>query len=189
MNPLRITMQTVIRLLALFTLCSGPLLADTFPSDGQVNFESPHVHPIDLTPDRSTLLAVNTAAHRLEVYDINGAQLDYRGHVAVGIDPVSVRARNNNEAWVVNHISDSVSVVDLNNMVVTATLNTDNEPADVVFAGTPQRAFVSCSEANRINVFNPANPNTSPSLMSISKGAIDPLRSRPRILKKASFRS
>lgn len=30
----------------------------------------------------------------------------------VGIDPVSVRFRTNNELWVVNHISDSVSVVD-----------------------------------------------------------------------------
>ena len=38
-----------------------------------VNWESPQSHPIDLTPDGRTLLAVNTADARLEVYDVSGA--------------------------------------------------------------------------------------------------------------------
>src|SRR5437879_1490996 len=36
-----------------------------------VNFESPPVHPVDMTPDGSTLLAVNTADDRLEVFTLS----------------------------------------------------------------------------------------------------------------------
>ncbi len=122
-----------------------------------VNFETPHVHPLDLTPDGSTLLAVNTAANTLMVFDITTGIPQQTDSILVGLNPVSVRARTNAEAWVVNHVSDTVSVVNLNSGTVVATLQTDNEPADVVFAGTPRRAFVSCSEANRINVFEPTN--------------------------------
>jgi YVTN family beta-propeller protein len=68
---------------------------------------------------------------------------------------------------VVNHLSDSVSVVDLAAGTVVATLATDDEPADVVFAGTPQRAFVSCSQANTVLVFDPANLSAAPVRVAI----------------------
>ena len=127
------------------------------PTEELVNFETPHVHPIDLTPDRRTLVAVNTAAHRLEVFNVAGGDPDHVKSIPVGLDPVSVRARTNNEVWVVNHLSDSISVVDLATGAVRETLLTENEPADVVFAGSPERAFVTASEANRVNVFDPNN--------------------------------
>ncbi|MDZ4773060.1 MAG: YncE family protein [Planctomycetota bacterium] len=127
-----------------------------------VNWENPHVHPLDLTPDGTKLVAVNTADARLEVFDTTGPRLVRLFDVAVGIDPVSVRARTNDEVWVVNHISDSVSIVKLSTRVVVATIKTDDEPADVVFAGTPQRAFVSCSQVNKIQVFDPANTQSAP---------------------------
>lgn len=136
------------------------------PLEGLINFETPHVHPIDITPDGNTLVSVNTAAHKLEVWSISGSSISPTASIPVGIDPISVRIRNNNEAWVVNHISDSVSIVDLNSQTVTRTLKTDNEPADVVFANN--RAFVSASEANNINVFNLNNLNAAPSDISIN---------------------
>ncbi len=142
--------------------------ADTSPTDGLVNYETPHVHPIDLTPDGQTLLAVNTAAHRLEVFDVTSGIPVLTTSIPVGIDPVSVRARSNTEAWVVNHISDSVSVVNLLTNAVVATLLTSNEPADVVFAGVPERAFVSCSEANLVEVFDPSNLTQPPQEIAIS---------------------
>lgn len=145
-----------------------PSMADTHPTEGLVNYETPHVHPIDLTPDGRTLLAVNTAAHRLEIYDVSGGSPVHRGFVPVGLDPVSVRARTSTEAWVVNQISDSVSIVSLEASTVVATLKTDNEPADVVFAGDPQRAFVSCADANTINVFDPAAPTSPPQKIAIA---------------------
>ncbi len=122
-----------------------------------VNWENAHVHPIDLTPDGNRLLAVNTADNRLEVFDASTATPTHIGSVPVGLDPVSVRAFGNEVAWVINHISDSVSIVNLNTLNVIATVDTDDEPADVVFVGEPRRAFVSCSQANVVQVFDLGN--------------------------------
>jgi YVTN family beta-propeller protein len=73
----------------------------------------------------------------------------------VGLDPVSVRFRELNELWVANYISDSISVIDLTSMRVVASLTTSNEPSDIVFAGSPTRAFVSCGQPNLVQVFSP----------------------------------
>lgn len=132
-----------------------------------VNFETPTVHPLDLTPDNTKLLAVNLADSRLEVFTLVAGLPVPAGSVPVGYDPVSVRARTNTEVWVVNHISDSISIVDLATMSVRATLNTDDEPCDVVFAGFPQRAFVSCSQANTVLVFDPASLATAPTRIAV----------------------
>ena len=127
-----------------------------------VNWESPHVHPLDLTPDHTRLLAVNTADDRLEVFDVRDGTPLLSASIPVGLDPVSVRARSDTEAWVVNHVSDSVSIVDLVSGRVVRTLDTADEPCDVVFAGSVERAFVSCSQANQILVFDPGNLAAAP---------------------------
>lgn len=153
------------RALAALTLACAmvkPALADDF-----TNWESPHVHPLELTPSGDRLLAVNTANNTLEVFAVSDRGLAHQHSIPTGLNPVSVRARNDNEAWVVNHISDSVSVVDLDAAVVTHTLNTDDEPADVVFAGN-SRAFVSCSQANTLQVFSTINPLQAPARIAIN---------------------
>ncbi|NOT02221.1 MAG: hypothetical protein HOP29_16555, partial [Phycisphaerales bacterium] len=129
-----------------------------FAGTGFVNWENPHVHPLDLTPDGSTLLAVNTADARLEVFDVTTGVPHHIASIPVGIDPVSVRARSNDEAWVVNHLSDTVSIVSLAGRNVVATLPTPDEPADVVFAGEPQRAFITCSQKNLVRVVDLTSP-------------------------------
>src|SRR5262249_14268556 len=70
-----------------------------------VNWESPHVHPLELTPDGARLLAVNTPDNCLEVFDVTSGAPVKIASIPVGLDPVSVRARTNTEAWVVSHIS------------------------------------------------------------------------------------
>ncbi|UXI69828.1 YncE family protein [Tahibacter amnicola] len=122
------------------------------------NWESPHVHPLDITPDGTHVLAVNTADQRLEIFTRNtDGQLQSTGAVAVGVEPVSVRVRSNAQAWVVNHLSDSISIVDISDARVVATLRTGDEPADVVFAGNPERAYVSLSQLNQVRIYDPAN--------------------------------
>ncbi|NOT31775.1 MAG: hypothetical protein HOP15_15120, partial [Planctomycetes bacterium] len=130
--------------------------------DEFVNWETPHVAPLAMTPDGTRLLAVNTPDNRLEVFDLSGGSPVHVGAISVGLDPVSVRARTNGEAWVVNHVSDSLSVVDLVGANVVRTLATDDEPCDVVFAGTPQRAFVTCSQASTLLVFDPGDLEQPP---------------------------
>ena len=63
-----------------------------------VNWESAHVHPLDITPDGTKLLAVNTANNSLEVYSASGASLTFLKTIPVGLDPETVRARTNTES-------------------------------------------------------------------------------------------
>src|SRR5690606_27469482 len=101
-----------------------------------------------------TLAAVNLPDNRVEIFDITTAVPQHRVSLFVGLDPVSVRFRNPDQLWVVNHISDSISVIDLNRSTITATIQTADSPQDLVFAGQPQRAYVSCSSVNQIQVFD-----------------------------------
>ena len=151
-------------------LVTGITLALAVPAHAQgtfVNWESPPVHPVDMTPDGTTLLVANTADDRLEIFTLGGPLPVWIASVPVGLDPVSVRARTNGEVWVVNRMSDSVSIVDLATRNVVATLFPGDEPADVVFAGAPQRAFVTVSELNQVNVYDPANRATPPTVIPI----------------------
>ena len=116
---------------AVTALCAGIAHAQL----NFVNFETPHVSPLAMTPDGLRLLAVNTADGYLEVFDLSSGSPIKTGSVAVGVDPVAVRANGNGEAWVVNHVSDSISIVDLASLRVVRTVFTKDEPCDVVFAG------------------------------------------------------
>jgi DNA-binding beta-propeller fold protein YncE/mono/diheme cytochrome c family protein len=144
--------------------------AGTAAGQSFINWESPHAHPLELTPGGTRLLAVNTADNRLEVYSVSGSGLTHEGSIPVGLDPVSVRALSDSTAWVVNHISDSVSVVDLDAGIVSDTITTGDEPADVVFVrgqfdGDPAedvRAFVSLSQENRLAVYDAEDPSAAP---------------------------
>jgi DNA-binding beta-propeller fold protein YncE len=127
-----------------------------------VNWESPHVSGLDMIPNGNVLLAVNTPDNRLEVFDLSSGTAVWSASIAVGLDPVSVRAFDDTTAWIVNHISDSISIVDLAAGNVQHTIRTLDEPADVVFAGDPLRAFVSCSQANTVMVFDPVDPALVP---------------------------
>jgi DNA-binding beta-propeller fold protein YncE len=127
--------------------------ADLARGQSFVNFESGHVRPLALSPDGALLFAVNTPDNRLAIYNVTAGGLTLATEVVVGLEPVAVATRENAlgraEAWVVNHLSDSVSVVEVDpaNIQlsrVTRTLLVGDEPRDVVIAGTTagDRAFV-----------------------------------------------
>src|SRR5436189_2245507 len=106
------------------------------------NFESALVHPIRVSSDGTLLFVANTADNRLEVYGLADPSNPMLLRVIpVGLEPVSVTPRTNDEIWVVNNLSDSVSIVSIAAGRVVATLPAKDEPADVIFAGSPQRAF------------------------------------------------
>jgi len=114
-------------------------------SEAFVAFESGHVRPLAMSPDNSRLFAVNTPDNRLEIFDIKTDGLSLSHSVPVGMEPVSVAARSDSEVWVVNHLSDSISVVDVaaDPPQVVKTLLVGDEPRDIVFAGPGgDRAFI-----------------------------------------------
>ena len=146
----------IVAVVCAFFLCAvGPSRA------AYVNFESPHVHPIDLTPSGARLLAVNTPDALLEVFTVAAdGSLSAQASIPVGLEPVTVVARTEAEAWVVNHLSDTVSIVDLDLGTVTRTLAVGDEPTDVAFASG--RAFVAVSNEDAVKFWSLADLTPPP---------------------------
>jgi DNA-binding beta-propeller fold protein YncE len=111
-----------------------------------LTFDTLQGRPIAISPDGTRLFAVDTPDNHLEIFDIDlDGDLVPAGSVPVGMEPTAVAARNDDEVWVVNFLSDSVSVVDVSDSVprVVRTLLVGDEPSDIVFAGpTNGRAFI-----------------------------------------------
>jgi YVTN family beta-propeller protein len=142
------------------------------PTANFVNFEARQTSPLRLSPGGKLLLAVNSADARLSVFEIDQSPPLLVDEIPVGIEPVSVNARTDDEAWVVNELSDSVSVVSISQGIVTDTIYVKDEPADVVFAGG--LAFISVSGNNEVRVFDATT--------HADKGTIPLLGQRPRAL-------
>ena len=138
------------------------------PATNYKNFEAPQVHPLALTPDGTRLLALDTPEQRLEVFQLNGAALTLTAEIPVGAEPTSIAVRNNDEAWVANWLSDSISVVNLNTANVTRTFDVGDEPTDIVFAGQQKElAFVCVSGLRQVKVFDPNAPDAAPQVITI----------------------
>ncbi len=143
--------QPVVLYGALAALCFG--LVSPAVAQSYVNFEGKQTRPVCLSPDGTRLFAVNTPDARLSVFDVtHPLSPSLVAEIPVGVEPVSVNPRNNDEVWVVNEVSDSVSIVSVSTGTVVDTLYVKDEPADVVFAGG--KAFISAARKNQIAVFD-----------------------------------
>ena len=149
-------------------------------SSGFTNFETEPVNPLVLSADGRYLYALNTADDRLEVFGAQDETLRSLAETTVGLRPVAL-ALHGNEVWVVNHLSDSVSVVDVSNPSrprVTHTLQVGDEPRGIVIAG-PKRDLVLVATAKRgesltagvgraqIWIFKAAQPETPPKVLTL----------------------
>ena len=140
--------QVSLATIVVLAISSYAVAAD----DEFVNFESGQTRPLALSPDGSQLFVVNTEAGRLEIFDVGGAGLTRVGSIPVGLEPVAVAVRENisearTEAWVVNLLSDSVSIVavdasDPARSRIVRTLLLGDEPRDIVFAGPAREGGV-----------------------------------------------
>jgi YVTN family beta-propeller protein len=140
--------RTLIKVYTSIAVClTLPLLAPLAGAQGTfLTFDTLQGRPIAISPDGTRLFAVDTPDNHLEIFDIAGnGDLVPAGSVPVGMEPTAVAARNDDEVWVVNFLSDSVSVVDVSGIVprVVRTLLVGDEPSDIVFAGPGDgRAFI-----------------------------------------------
>ncbi|HEY3303347.1 MAG TPA: hypothetical protein VGL70_07410, partial [Candidatus Binatia bacterium] len=159
----------------------GPAAANvSTKSAGFTNFETEPVHPLVLSPDGRYLYALNTADDRLEIFAAGGAELRSVGETAVGLRPVAL-ALHGNTAWVVNHLSDSVSVVDVSNPArprVTHTLQVGDEPRGITVAGPMRdRVFVATAKPGesftpgigraQVWMFEAARPKAPPKVVTL----------------------
>jgi len=164
---------------ALVLLSVGPCQAeaDTATSSTSapsfIEFETGLVRPLAISPDHTKLFATNTPNGTLEIFNITATGLTPFARVPVGMEPVAVAAVSDTEVWVVNNLSDSVSVVTLAGTPhVTNTLLVGDEPRDIVFAGSPARAFITTAHRGQ--------QRTDPSIAKVP-GAGDPELTTPSV--------
>ena len=136
---------------------------DNTPSTPQAlasftNFESGQVRALAINDDSSQLFALNTPNNSLEVFTINDdGSLSLSSSINVGLEPVAL-AIHNNHAWVVNHLSDSISIIDISTkpMRVISTIQVGDEPRDIVFAGeNHNKAFITTAHRGQNNPNDP----------------------------------
>ncbi|XZE55073.1 beta-propeller fold lactonase family protein [Planctomycetaceae bacterium SH139] len=122
-----------------------------------VNFESPQSHGLTTSREGNRLFVVNTPANSLVVLSIDEpTSPKVSTEIPVGLEPVSVAQQSENEVWVVNHLSDSVSVIDLRRGVVVETVQVGDRPGDVVFSDQGRLAFVSSMNEQSVYVIDVA---------------------------------
>ena len=134
---------------------------------GHPSFLSPHASPIAVYGER--VFVVNTPSDTVDVISTKTGKIGAR--IDVGIDPVSVAVRpDGKELWVANHVSDSVSVIDIDpasptSLQVVATVQEFDErtkatrfdePVGIAFASN-EKAYVALSSENRIAVVDVAS--------------------------------
>ena len=146
-------LKRLFRAVPLLCVTAFPLLTQTNPSSF-VNFEGALTSPIRLSPDGTRLFSVNNPNSTVSVFDVSSdpANPALLVEIPVGLEPVSVNPRTDDEVWVVNQESDSVSIVSVSQAAVTDTILVQDEPSDVVFAGS--YAFISVARSNLINVYS-----------------------------------
>ena len=136
-----------------------PTGGGTPPAAGAfVTFESGHVRPMALSSNGLRLFVVNTPDNRVEVYNTASGTPVLSESIPVGLEPVSVALANDNQLWVVNHLSDSISVVDVSTSParVVNTLLVGDEPRDIVFAGAGNKwAFITAAHRGQNVKFDP----------------------------------
>jgi YVTN family beta-propeller protein len=158
--------QRVLSSVSVLILCAASAYADSPIAGSQLErsvvtgplaprdywlFESGPVRPLAMSHAGDRLYAANIPDGSLEVFAITGLGLTFLGSVPVGLEPVAVAVSpDDKQVWVVNHLSDSVSVVNVAGMTpfVEQTLWVGDEPRDIVFAG-PGRSRVFITSAHR----------------------------------------
>lgn len=122
-----------------------------------VNFESGQVRPLALSSDGTRLFATNTPDNRLEIFSI-GPTLTHIDSVLVGLEPIAIAEDPDGRVWVVNHLSDSISIVDVTapEPYVIQTLWVGDEPRDIVFAGSNrEKAFITTAHRGQNSPVDP----------------------------------
>lgn len=118
-------------------LCVFWLVAsDGFAQSTFANFESPHARSIAVSKTGERMFALNTPNHSLWVYSLEDPAKPLKmAEIPVGLEPVSLAVRSDNEVYVVNHLSDTVSVVDVDRQVVVDTFLVGKRPGDIILEG------------------------------------------------------
>jgi DNA-binding beta-propeller fold protein YncE len=122
-------------------------------------FETGQVRPLAMSPSGRLLFACNTPDNRLEIFRFAHGTPVSLGSITVGLEPLAVAARSEDEVWVVNHLSDSVSIIDVGDGAaprLKRTLWVGDEPRDIVFGGPAHDlAFITTAHRGQSSADDP----------------------------------
>ena len=138
--------------------------SESNPTSGRIAMMSPQFRPI-IQSGEFVYLA-NTPNNTIDVIDKKSNRIERQ--IPVGVEPVGLAIRpDGKELWVANHVSDSVSIIDIQTnspsrfLVVHTIQDFDpktkatrfDEPVGVVFADD-HKAYVSLSSENQVAVID-----------------------------------
>ncbi len=173
---------------ASFGFDTSSCISDTpVPESGAALFTSPQTNAIALNASGTRLVVANTTSGTVSVYDtsqiLTPPDHGLLAEIHVGLDPVGVAIRPGSPelAVVTNHISDSISIVDLTDLTVVQTLqevdadgvSLTDAPVGVALDGT-SRAFITLDDRNEVRVieFDASGKATlSPTVLTIAAQA------------------
>ncbi len=163
-RPRRVWLHIVPLAIILTFLVSAPRQA----SLKTYQFVKQSSSALAITEDGSRLLAVNPDSNSVSVMDpLAGEKL---AELPVGDDPRMVALEGNTRAYVANRGSDTVSVIDLGELTIAATIEVEHQPYGVVVAPAGDFAFVANSGSDSISVIETA---------TLQVVATIPVRDRP----------
>ncbi len=130
---------------------------------------------IALTANEAVLVAVNTEANSVSIFNVSGTTLTKRSEVPVGRNPRCVAIHSTrNEAFVTNAESGTVSVISLATDKVVATIQVGAEPRACALTPDGSLLYIANYSAGAVRAINPA---TRAIVTAISVG-LNPARSR-----------
>lgn len=133
---------------------SGPAVPREY-----VLFESDPVRPVALSHNGDFLFVANIPDSHVEVFAITPFGLSFYQSLPVGLEPVALAvSKDDKELWVVNHLSDSVSIIDISTypFYTKQTLLVGDEPRDIVFAGSSEnKAFITAAHRGQNLISDP----------------------------------
>jgi YVTN family beta-propeller protein len=142
----------VLLVLGGLTAAGGPREATAQTSQGPRQSST-----IALSRDDQTLVAVNSGANSVSIFNVAGATPAKLAEVTVGVEPVSVAVHPNGvKAYVANSGSGSVSVLNLQTRQVTNTITVGAEPMGVALSPNGTRLYVANSSSNSLIVVDTA---------------------------------
>ncbi len=190
MSARRVLHTLALSILALLVALPAAASLKRHEQAGHLTFASPQSRPLALSPDGSLLLVASTTSGLVDVIDTGSNTVIQQ--VTVGMEPVGIAFKpDGSEAWVANHVSDSVSVIVTDPaspafLHVTETIQALNggvtefdEPVAVAFANDA-KAYVSLSSRNQVAIIDTATYAVT--------GLLDITAQDPRAMRVANGR-
>lgn len=130
------------------------------PASNYTLFEADPVRPIAVLGDTGLVAVANVPDDYVELFRSKRDGLEHCGSIKVGMRPVALalikggtKHNSTAELWVINHLSDSINVVEVDikrcTGQVSRTIAVGDEPRDIVVAKTPAGPRVLVTVAHR----------------------------------------